>query len=367
MGAKRKASEPAELLRLRSEDPEEALEIARADSQSVSIAQDCPPPPSYKADRPLVESYTWHSSARYESAGAGKARAVTSRRPDDTPYMLGIDEAGRGPVLGPMVYGAAYCPIAYEGQLERLGFADSKTLTAARRSELLRVLCKPARGAHMSGAALSDPSSDNLEWAVRVMSPFDISRGMLRKTPYNLNAQSHDATIMLIRDVIQMGYNIAEAYIDTVGIASQYQDFLSGVFPTIKFTVTSKADSIYPIVGAASIAAKVTRDSVLEGWTYRNALPAMLVAESDDSDFGSGYPGDPRTVAWLERNMDPVFGFPAVARFSWATVKNMLEKKAAHVRWSDEPPKIQKYFVPTTRSHQSTLVRDLRLAPVTSL
>lgn len=42
---------------------------------------------------------------------------------------------------------------------------------------------------------------------------------------------------------------------------------------------------------------------------------------------------DPRTVAWLEENVDLVFGFPNIARFSWATVKNLLEKKAARVDW----------------------------------
>jgi len=41
----------------------------------------------------------------------------------DGPYILGVDEAGRGPVLGPLVYGVAYCPVAYKEHLEQLGFA----------------------------------------------------------------------------------------------------------------------------------------------------------------------------------------------------------------------------------------------------
>jgi len=66
--------------------------------------------------------------------------------------------------------------------------------------------------------------------------------------------------------------------------------------------------------------------------------------------LGSGYPSgeppsavfkqsvlifhqDPRTIAWLESNIDPVFGFPNIARFSWSTVKNLLEKKGARVEW----------------------------------
>lgn len=56
---------------------------------------------------PLTHSYTYHSP---------KPTA-------DGPYILGVDEAGRGPVLGPLVYGVAYCPASYQEDLEELGFA----------------------------------------------------------------------------------------------------------------------------------------------------------------------------------------------------------------------------------------------------
>lgn len=45
------------------------------------------------------------------------------------------------------------------------------------------------------------------------------------------------------------------------------------------------------------------------------------------------HPADPKTVAWLQDNFDPVFGFPNVARFSWAPVKNALLKKGAASKW----------------------------------
>ena len=63
---------------------------------------------------------------------------------------------------------------------------DSKTLTPARRDELLQAL-------------LREPS---MGWAVRVMSPQDISAGMMRRVPYNLNEQSCDATVQLIQGVL---------------------------------------------------------------------------------------------------------------------------------------------------------------------
>lgn len=56
---------------------------------------------------PLTTSYTYHSQIPTAEG----------------PYILGVDEAGRGPVLGPLVYGVAYCPASYQEELEGLGFA----------------------------------------------------------------------------------------------------------------------------------------------------------------------------------------------------------------------------------------------------
>lgn len=64
---------------------------------------------------PIGESYTYHSPLP-TSPG---------------PYILGVDEAGRGPVLGPMVYGVSYCPVAWSQDLEELGFAGAWYLTTA--------------------------------------------------------------------------------------------------------------------------------------------------------------------------------------------------------------------------------------------
>jgi ribonuclease H2 subunit A len=64
---------------------------------------------------PLTNSYTYHSS--------------TPTAPG--PYILGVDEAGRGPVLGPLVYGVAYCPASWKTDLEQLGFAG-KHLSSAQ-------------------------------------------------------------------------------------------------------------------------------------------------------------------------------------------------------------------------------------------
>lgn len=94
-----------------------------------------------------------------------------------------------------------------------------------------------------------------------------------------------DSAIGLIKRARDMGVNIAEVYVDTVGPPEKYQDKLSKIFPDYKITVAKKADSTYPIVSAASICAKVSRDHSLKVWQFPEGLTLT------QSAFGSGYPG----------------------------------------------------------------------------
>jgi len=80
----------------------------------------------------------------------------------------------------------------------------------------------------------------------------------------------------------------------------------------LEIVVESKADLNHAVVSAASICAKVTRDHTLASWDFPENKPI-------DSDFGCGYPGDPKAKEWLKRNLDPVFAFPTLVRFSWKT------------------------------------------------
>ncbi|KAF5341992.1 hypothetical protein D9611_001530 [Ephemerocybe angulata] len=286
---------------------------------------------------PLTESYTYHSP--------------TPTAPG--PYMLGVDEAGRGPVLGPLVYGVAYCPIAYKADLEEMGFNDSKVLKADTRSSLLDVLS-------------SDPT--NLGWSVEVISPQAISNGMLRRPPTNLNKQSENATISLIRQVLASGIELSEVYVDALGNTEKYQAYLSSIFTGIDFTVTQKADSKFKIVGAASVAAKVTRDACVESWAFEEDKGAETSKWS--SELGSGYPSDPNTVKWLKGAIDPIFGFPKLVRFSWTTVKVLLDKQAAAVKWTDEGQEsLVKAFESGSglEKDKSAVARDLHLSSVSTL
>lgn len=210
---------------------------------------------------------------------------------------MGIDEAGRGPVLGPMVYGCLYCARSYQNTLATLKFADSKTLKEDKREELFESL----------------KANESIGWAVDVIDPRELSTKMLQKNKINLNEISHDSAMGLVTKVLNLGVLLTEVYVDTVGDAEKYRIKLSEKFPSIKFVVAKKADSLYPVVSGASIVAKVTRDRALQEWVLDET------AECISRNFGSGYPGDPETKAWLEQHKHQVFGFPSLVRFSWGT------------------------------------------------
>ncbi|KAK5159162.1 hypothetical protein LTR04_005018 [Oleoguttula sp. CCFEE 6159] len=265
-----------------------------------------------------------------------------------TECVLGVDEAGRGPVLGPMVYALLYLPLpAHRSLLATTHhFDDSKVLTPTVRSSLMRTLCTASTDLHAACG-----------WATAVMSARDIAAGQLRATgSYNLNAQAMDATVALIQGVLDRGVNVTEIYVDTVGPPLSYQRRLERVFPAVRITVAKKADSLFPCVSAASVCAKVTRDAALEVcWESY----ATIHASDHGSDgkptiaangWGSGYPSDARCSTWLKRNIDPVFGWGNECRFSWSTAKELLEAKnaALKVEWpvedEDDGLKVTDFF-----------------------
>lgn len=219
---------------------------------------------------------------------------------------------------GPMVYGIAFCPLEKTDTLKELGCADSKQLTEEKRDIIFDDI-------HKKQYAL-----DAIGWAVEVISPNEISRSMFRRAKRSLNEVSMDSAIGLINNAIARGVNIAEVYVDTVGPPEKYEAKLSAIFPDFKITVAKKADSTYPIVSAASICAKVSRDHALKVWKFREGL------DITNEQFGSGYPGDPSTKSFISDYIDPIFGYPRLVRFSWSTSETALLGKAIGMEMEDE-------------------------------
>lgn len=229
---------------------------------------------------------------------------------------LGIDEAGRGPVLGPMVYSGAFAAVGYEWPES---VDDSKQLTPQKREENLGILKELPVG-----------------FVTRVLTAEEICAKSFATKPTNLNEMSHDSARMIIQTALDNGLKITHVYVDTVGSPEKYQAKLKGFFPKIKIRVEKKADSKFKSVGAASINAKVRRDFLLHNFKFEEPGIAFPL------DYGSGYTSDSTTVQWLEEIADPVFGFPSFVRFFWKTIPTMLEKKGMGAQFnneeSEEPP-----------------------------
>ncbi len=174
-----------------------------------------------------------------------------------------------------MVYGITYCPESRAEELKKIGCADSKTLTEDQREKLFDKL---------------DSMKDFVGWAVEIISPNSICNSMFKRVKYSLNEVSHDSAIGLIRKALELKANITSVFVDTVGPPEKYQAKLSALFPGIKITVSKKADSLFPVVSAASICAKVARDKALTNWKFKEKSFQEIKTEKNALIWGSGYP-----------------------------------------------------------------------------
>ena len=155
---------------------------------------------------------------------------------------------------------------------------------------------------------------------------------MQRSNPVSLNALSFQAVIRALETIRDddNGPKVGGIFVDTVGDPEYYRSTLVKAlgqdFGT--FTIEKKADATYRVVSAASIIAKVTRDTLMKDFIWDE--PYLNLSK----DYGSGYPGDENCVRWLSTTHQQVFGYPSIVRFSWSTTREALEKNGARkVQW----------------------------------
>lgn len=203
--------------------------------------------------------------------------------------VLGIDEAGRGCVLGDLVIAGFFVEDPDEPTLRAAGAGDSKAMSASRREAARSAL-----------ARVGTPD-------VRCVSARAIDAG-------NLNALEEDAIVDLVR-----AHRPDRVILDALGhpsslpaLAGRLTDRLGPLAPT--WTIEPKADVTYAVVGAASVFAKTTRDERLDE-TRRTF-----------GDFGSGYPSDPKTRAWLVAWARTRAPWPEFVRTRWQTVSDLAQQ-----------------------------------------
>jgi len=196
--------------------------------------------------------------------------------------IAGIDEAGRGAVLGPLVVAGVVISEDKINRFKNIGVKDSKLLTKKRRSEIYSKI-------------LSYSTT-----YVRMVPPSKISGR-------NLNCIEKEVFSEVIKDAC-----CDKIYIDAfdTNIDRLYRE-LSSITDAELF-IEHKADLKYPVVSAASIVAKVVRDKEIMKLSMNSKIP-----------LGSGYPSDPLTLNFLKYCRDRK-NFPEFVRLSWKTVKRLM-------------------------------------------
>lgn len=212
--------------------------------------------------------------------------------------VLGIDDAGRGPVIGPMVLAGVLLTTEVEKKLKKLGVTDSKKLTEKRREFLAEEIKKVA---------------ETFELSLAYPEEIDGTNG----TDINLNKLEALKCAEIINK-INKGFDKIKVIIDcpSAGINS-WRDFLMTKIDNlsnIDLVCEHKADVNHTAVSAASILAKSLRESEMD----------KIKAKFGD-EIGSGYCHDPLTCKFLEKNAR-IHENEGIFRKSWSTWKKACEK-----------------------------------------
>ena len=204
--------------------------------------------------------------------------------------VAGVDDAGRGCVIGPLVIAGAVFTLSDIYALRSLGVKDSKLLSPKKREELSEEIREIAH---------------QIEYFE--LQPKEIDRVVLRGRP--LRRLNYLETMSMANVLRKMDVDIA--YVDPTDVDNnRCARQMQRVIPQkIEIICEPRADRTYLATGAASILAKVLRDKRIE------ELQEIY------GDFGSGYPHDRKTVQFLERYLEKDEELPAFFRKSWHTVK----------------------------------------------
>jgi len=206
--------------------------------------------------------------------------------------ICGIDEAGRGPVIGPLVVAGVWATPRQESLLAEMGVRDSKKHSARRREELARLIRK-----HCTCQTVTVQPED-----------IDALRATMTINQLEVHlfvrvAQSRQADV----------YYLDAASTDEEWFGSAFREHLGGEAQVVS---EHEADDRYPVVSAASIVAKVERDREL------TAIAAQLEPRLD-VPLGSGYPSDPRTRTFIKKWLQRYGDLPPYTRRSWNTVRTL--------------------------------------------
>lgn len=208
--------------------------------------------------------------------------------------ICGTDEAGRGPVIGPMV--VAGVKLKDDTELIKNRVKDSKKLSPKRREYLAKIIKEIA-----------------IDYEILVISASDIDDMRKVMTLNEIEVNAFRKVIKKLRPDI--------CYVDSADVNEKRfgRDILSKLSSKPEIISKHKADDIYPIVGAASILAKTKRDELVR--KIGEKLASKL-----NMPLGSGYPADPVTKKFLIKYLEKFGKLPPHTRHSWKTAQNLIKE-----------------------------------------
>ena len=209
--------------------------------------------------------------------------------------ICGADESGRGPCFGPLVVAGVL--VESDADLVHIGVCDSKQLTPKKREQLAPMIKNLAS-----------------KYEIIVMPASDIDDLRKTMTLNELEVFVYSKIIEKLRPDI--------CYVDAVDVKEERfgWDILACLSYKPRIISEHRADEKYPIVGAASILAKVTRDQqvrkIAEELEPKLGLP-----------LGSGYPSDPITKHFLTTWVSRFGSLPPHVRQSWETCQKLMKNQ----------------------------------------
>ena len=205
--------------------------------------------------------------------------------------ICGVDEAGKGPVVGPMVVAAVAVENAKD--IQDLGVKDSKQLTPAKRKELANII------------------KEKFAFAVEIIEAEKVDEYRRQNKLNDLNREAFEKLIS------KLDPNVA--YVDAADVneerfGKRIKEKLTNQKDTDVISM-HKADAKIEVVAAASIIAKETREEEIR--KLKNEI----------GDFGSGYPSDERTIKFLKSFYADNGKWPTGTRKSWKTLERIRPVK----------------------------------------
>ena len=206
--------------------------------------------------------------------------------------VAGVDDAGRGPIIGPLVIAGVLLEEKELEKLKALGVKDSKLLSPKRREHLAVEIKRIA-----------------IRYCSESLSPEQIDKVV--ETGRKLHRLNRLEADIMAKIIEALRPDIA--YVDASDVlADRFKaHIIDKLACEVEIISEHKADATYPIVSAASIIAKVERDRAIQELADKYG------------DMGSGYVTDPRTIAFLEKWLATHGSYPRFVRKSWKPAKEL--------------------------------------------